>query len=112
VTDVVGRLAGRLAGHTIVIGSERNADYRPRTRHKIAYALTRFGLDLLIANSNAGARFSSRVFHNPFSKYRVVHNGVDTARFVPGDGGQTGPDRNRELLEAGVLIGGGQRPRG
>jgi len=87
--DIATRLAGRLAGHAIVIGSERNADYRPRTRHKIAYAMTRFGLDLMIANSNAGVRFSSRVFHNPLSKYRVVHNGVDTARFVPGDGSAT-----------------------
>ena len=87
--DIAARLAGRLAGHTIVIGSERNADYRPRIRHKLAYAMTRFGLDLMIANSNAGMRFSSRVFHNPLSKYRVVHNGVDTARFVPGDGSAT-----------------------
>jgi glycosyltransferase involved in cell wall biosynthesis len=79
-------LAGRVAGDTIVIGSERNTDYRPRTRHKIAYAMTRFGLDLMVANSNAGARFNSRVFHNPPSKYRVVHNGVDTGRFVPLDG--------------------------
>ena len=53
--DIAARLAGRLAGHTIVIGSERNADYRPKTRHKIAYAMTRFGLDLeLIADWNAG----------------------------------------------------------
>ncbi len=84
--DIAARLAGRLAGRTIVIGSERNTDYQPRTRHKVAYALTRFGLDLMIANSNAGARFNSRVFHNSASIYRVVHNGVDTDRFVSRDG--------------------------
>jgi glycosyltransferase involved in cell wall biosynthesis len=84
--DIAARLAGRLAGDTIVIGSERNTDYQPRTRDKAACAMTRFGLDLIIANSNAGARFNSRVFHNPPSKYRVVHNGVDTGRFVPRDG--------------------------
>ena len=84
--DIAARIAGRLAGRTAVIGSERNTDYEPRTRHKIAYALTRFGLDLMVANSNAGARFNSRVFHNPPSIYRVVHNGVDADRFAPQDG--------------------------
>jgi glycosyltransferase involved in cell wall biosynthesis len=84
--EVAARIAGRLAGRTAVIGSERNTDYRPKTRHKVAYALTRFGLDLVVANSHAGARFNSRVFHNPLSMYRVVHNGVDGSRFAPHDG--------------------------
>ncbi len=84
--EISARIAGRLAGKVAVIGSERNTNYEPRTRHKVAYALTRFGLDLVVANSHAGARFNSRVFHNPLSMYRVVHNGVDAGRFAPQDG--------------------------
>jgi glycosyltransferase involved in cell wall biosynthesis len=38
---------------------------------------------MLIANSHAGAEFNRRVVGYPSSRYRVVHNGVDTGRFVP-----------------------------
>jgi glycosyltransferase involved in cell wall biosynthesis len=84
--EIASRLAGALASRTAVIGSERNTNYEPTRRHKIAYALTRSGLDLVIANSNAGARFNSETFGNPLSMYRVVHNGVDGSRFAPRDG--------------------------
>jgi glycosyltransferase involved in cell wall biosynthesis len=83
--DIAARIAGPLAG-TVVIGSERNTDYETLRRHRVAYAVTRPGLDLMIANSNAGARFNSRTFGNPISIYRVVHNGVNAARFAPADG--------------------------
>lgn len=84
--EFFGRLAGRLAGVPIIIGSERNCHYLPQKRHLWAYRLTGACNDLIIANSNAGADFNSRTFNVPRSKYRVVHNGVDTKRFRPGDG--------------------------
>ncbi len=85
--DIASRLAGRRAG-AIVIGSERNTDYRFKRRHRVAYRLTRGLVDRIVANSTAGARFNSRELGHDASMYRVVHNGVDTVRFSPGDGGE------------------------
>ena len=82
--DIAARLAGRLARTRAVVGSERNADYRLRRRHLIAYRLTRRHVDLIIANSHAGAGFSSRVLGHPSRFYEVVHNGVDVQHFAPG----------------------------
>ena len=83
--EIASRLAGRLAG-VAVIGSERNTDYRVKKLDYLAYRATGWCRDLTIATSNAGADFNSRVFHLPRATYRVVHNGVDTMRFQPGDG--------------------------
>ena len=82
--DIAARLAGRLAPTRAVVGAERNTDYTLRRRHLIAYRLTRRRVDLIIANSHAGAAFSSRVLGHPPEFYRVVHNGVDVERFAPG----------------------------
>jgi glycosyltransferase involved in cell wall biosynthesis len=82
--DIAARLAGRLALTRAVVGTERNTDYSLRRRHLIAYRLTHRQVDLIIANSHAGAAFSSRVLGHPPSFYRVVHNGVDLERFTPG----------------------------
>lgn len=83
--DIASRLAGRLAGTPVIIGSERNARYCPKRRHVLAYKLTGSCVDLIIANSRAGAEFNSKAFGQPESKYRVVYNGVDTSRFKPRD---------------------------
>jgi glycosyltransferase involved in cell wall biosynthesis len=81
--DIASRLAGRLAGTKLVIGSERDSHYYPKKRHVFAYRLTQGCVDLTIANSKAGADFNSRMCGQPASKYRVVYNGVDTERFKP-----------------------------
>lgn len=86
--DIASRLAGRLAGTPVIIGSERNADYVPKRRHVLAYRLTRGCADLTIANSRAGAQFNSKTHGQPISCYRVVYNGVDTTRFSPRDGNE------------------------
>ncbi len=83
--DIAARLAGRRAG-AIVIGSERNTDYHLKLRQRLAYRLTYGQVDRIVANSTAGARFNGRVLGYGESMYRVVHNGVDTRRFAPGDG--------------------------
>ncbi len=80
--DIASRLAGRLAGTKLVVGSERLANYATRTRNTLAYRLTRRCVDLTIANSNAGAQFNSKAFGQPACDYRVIHNGVDTERFT------------------------------
>jgi len=83
--DIASRLAGRLAGTKLVLGSERNANYSPGWKQVLAYQLTRRCVDLTIANSRAGAEFNSRMFGQPACNYRVVYNGVDIDRFRPRD---------------------------
>jgi glycosyltransferase involved in cell wall biosynthesis len=83
--EIATRLTGRLTGRP-VIGSERNTDYTVKRSNLLVYRATRWAHDLTIANSNAGADFNSRLLGQPRDRYRVVHNGVDTVRFQPGDG--------------------------
>jgi glycosyltransferase involved in cell wall biosynthesis len=83
--DIAARLAGRWAG-AAVVGAERNTDYALKPQQKAAYRMTRGLVDLIVANSRAGAAFNQRLLGYDASFYRVVHNGVDTARFQPGDG--------------------------
>jgi glycosyltransferase involved in cell wall biosynthesis len=83
--ELIGRLAGRLAGVRAIIASERNSDYRPMSIKDRLQRLTRPFVDLMIANSHAGKRYA--VGHLGFAADRVavVHNGVDTERFTTGD---------------------------
>ena len=78
---IAARLASILARRTAVISSERNTDYKFKRKDYLALNATERWNDLTIANSRAGANFNSRVFHQPMSKYCVVHNGVDVTRF-------------------------------
>ncbi len=83
--DLAARLAGRLAHCTAVFGSERNADYCIKRRQLLAYRMTRRFVDMVIANSRAGAVFHARMVGHDASQYRVIHNGVDVSRFAPCD---------------------------
>ena len=85
--EIVSRLAGRLAGTNLVLGSERNA-YRTTVRkgNVLAYRLTQCYADIIVANSNAGAESHRQIFQRPSGDYRVVHNGVNIERFRPLDG--------------------------
>jgi len=58
-----------------------------KPRQHVAYRLTHGLVDRIVANSRAGAKFNGRLLGYDASMYRVVHNGVDTGRFSPGDGG-------------------------
>jgi len=84
--EIASRLAGRLAGTKLVVGSERNANRAIRKSNVLVYRLTRRCVDIIVANSNAGAESNGRIFNRPTSDYRVVHNGVDTELFRPVDG--------------------------
>ncbi|MFH1755376.1 MAG: glycosyltransferase [Candidatus Latescibacterota bacterium] len=83
--EIAARLAGRLARTPLIFGSERNTDYLLKRRQWIAYRLTRGCMDLVVANSNAGARFYCRLLGYSPSQCRVIHNGVDTQLFRPHD---------------------------
>ena len=81
--EIAARIAGRLAGTKLVVGSERNTDYAMKRIHKIVYFLTRSFRQLCIANSRSGAAYNGRMLGYPSTHYRVIHNGVDSVRFRP-----------------------------
>ena len=83
--EIAVRLAGRLARTPLIFGSERNTDYFLKRRQLLTYRLTRDCMDLLVANSHAGAQFDCRLLGYCPSQCRVIHNGVDTQRFRPHD---------------------------
>jgi len=87
--EIASRLAGRIAQTKLVVGSERNANQVFRRSNVLAYRLTRRFVDVIIANSKAGAESNSKVFRRPSSDYRIVHNGVDAERFRPVNGDKT-----------------------
>lgn len=82
---IASRLAGLLASRVTVVSSERNSNYQLKRSNFLALKVTRGLNHLTIANSTAGAAFNSRLFGQPIDRYRVVHNGVNTSRFKPGD---------------------------
>lgn len=81
--EIASRLAGRLAGTQVIIGTERSSNYSCKKRKILAYKLTRRCVDFIIANSQTGAHFNSRKYGFPVSNYRVVYNGVGTEQFRP-----------------------------
>jgi glycosyltransferase involved in cell wall biosynthesis len=83
--EVIGRLSGRLTGVPAIIGSERNSDYPARPVKDRFQRLTRRWVDLVIANSHAGKRYVVGQLGFEPDRVAVVHNGVDTDRFRPGD---------------------------
>jgi len=83
--EIAARLAGRLAGVPVMVGSERNTDYEISRVQQLAYRATRGMRDFCIANSSAGARFNAQALDYPEEHYRVIYNGVDTNRFRPAD---------------------------
>lgn len=87
--EIASRIAGRMAGTKLIVGSERNANRQIARKHAFVYRLTQGCRDITVANSNAGAESNARAFKRPLSEYRVVHNGVDTERFRPGNGAET-----------------------
>ena len=84
--EIACRLAARLAGIEICIGSERNCDYTRRKIQLFAYRVTKSLQIKCVANSNAGAKFNSELLDYPDDHYAIVHNGVNISRFRPGDG--------------------------
>ena len=85
--EIATRLAGQIARQSVVIGSERNTDYFLKKIQLATYRVTRPWVDLVIANSNAGAAFNRRTLGHAESQYRVIHNGVNIELFRRVDGG-------------------------
>jgi glycosyltransferase involved in cell wall biosynthesis len=93
--EMVGRLAGRLAGTPAVIASNRCPHFlHPKLMLWAARATSKY-FDVMVANSWAGRDFEvTRQGIDP-TKVVVIPNGVDTNRFRPMDGA-------RKRLELGI----------
>lgn len=79
--EIVTRLAACLTKVKLVVGSERNANYKRPPLHKLALGITNPLFDVMIANSEAGKQFN--IMHNGIlgSRIEVVRNGVDVKKF-------------------------------
>lgn len=88
--EIAARLAGKLSNtRSVIIGSERNANYKLKPIQKKAYNLTKNMVSYIIANSQSGADYNASQTNQPKYKYHVVYNGVDTNRFIPRDKSST-----------------------
>jgi glycosyltransferase involved in cell wall biosynthesis len=84
--EMVARSLRRAGVVPVMIGSERNSDYA-LSRFKTACLRGTSGwLDALVANSDAGRRFSIRTFGVEPGRVHVIRNGVDVERFRRADG--------------------------
>lgn len=83
--EIAARIAGWFARTPVIVGSERNSDYRIKRNQMLAYKLTRRLRHHCIANSRRGAAFNAQALSYPPSHYSVVLNGVDTDRFSLGN---------------------------
>ena len=83
--EMVARLAAPLARVPVVVGSERNSNYRRPALQRWLLRGTRGLVTAVIANSHAGKSFHVETVGTSPARVRVVHNGVDVERFQPGD---------------------------
>lgn len=83
--EIASRLAGRLAGAGAIIGSQRTLRPALSRKNTLIYRMTKGCVDMIIANSHAGAEAHRRAYGYRPCQYRVIYNGVDTDRFAPND---------------------------
>ncbi len=80
-TEIASRLIKHLSKVKVVIGSERNADYKISKPRWFVLKLTSYFLDAVVSNSSSGAAYHQKLYGLSQDKYSVVYNGVDTERF-------------------------------
>ncbi|MCG6201301.1 glycosyltransferase [Psychromonas antarctica] len=96
--EIACRLAAFISFSGVkVIGSERNTNYNLRIHQKIAIALTKYFVDIIIANSTTGAIFNSKLSRLTIDKYRVIYNGVNTEKFTLKNKNETKKNLNLPL---------------
>lgn len=101
--EIIGRLMGGLTRVPAVIGSERNSDYPPRPVKDRVQRWTSPLVDFIVANSHAGKRYLVERLGVAENKVAVIHNGVDTVRFQPGD--KLGARRGLGIPDDACVVG-------
>jgi glycosyltransferase involved in cell wall biosynthesis len=79
--NLVGRIAGRVAGVPFVLNSVRVEE--PRRSHRLLDRLTYRLMDLEVCVSESARRFTARTAGVPDGRLEVVPNGVDLEEFDP-----------------------------
>ncbi len=103
--EIVGRLAGRLAGVPAIICSNRCPHWQ-RKKFKLWVArATAICFDRMIANSYAGMLYERDQQRVSAGKLCVIPNGVDTHRFRPGSAPTLRDDLNipRDAVVVGMI---------
>lgn len=81
--EILGRIAARLSGVPVVLGSERCSVGRMSWKKRLGLKMTDGLIDGVIANSISGRERYIRDVGTDPSRVFVVFNGVDTQRFRP-----------------------------
>ncbi|MEJ2418373.1 MAG: glycosyltransferase [Exilibacterium sp.] len=102
-SEIATRMAASLIHLKPVIGSERNCNYSLAAYRYVVNRLTIDLMDLVVANSTAGAAYHASLYGLPEERYRILHNGVDIDRFCVRDKVQC--KRNLGLDPNKVVIG-------
>ncbi len=90
--NIIGVLAGRIAGVPYIIASRRNSRYLYNQIRAIILKVLRGSTHLYLANSQSLAEFVVQHEKVSAEKVRVIYNGVDTSKFSP-----AGEDRKSNL---------------
>lgn len=83
-SNIMGRVAGRLAGVPVIVSSIRNESFGGRTRERLMRLTDPLAT---ITTTNSAGVAAAMVDRGvvPRGRIRVVPNAVDTDRFTPGD---------------------------
>ncbi|MBU1908573.1 MAG: glycosyltransferase family 4 protein [Verrucomicrobia bacterium] len=82
VPNIWGRIFGRLAHLPVIIGNCRDGPAPRRQHERWLWRLA----DRIVCNAESLRGEMIRRHHVPESRVKVIHNGVDSSRFVPGPG--------------------------
>ena len=83
-SNVFGALAGRAARVPVVITSRRSMSEIDTARQVLAYRLTNWAADRIVAVSEAAARSAARREGQPVGRYSVIENGIEIAPYMQG----------------------------
>jgi len=80
--NFVARIAGFLAGTSVVLSSERSSNYESSILEKTFERITENLYEIVITNSFAGKNFLLKCKKTKDYKIRVIANGIDSKKYV------------------------------
>lgn len=80
-SNIVGTIAGRLAGIPAIIASRRNIGYELKSWHRALFRLLRHWTNYYLANSRAVADWTEEVEKADSDRIKIIYNGLNLERF-------------------------------